>query len=94
MSAGTLSCEELAELEDTACPGCGSCSGMFTANSMNCLSEVLGLALPGNGTVPAAYAARIRLAKKAGMRIMELWREQIRPSQILTEKAFIKAFDC
>ena len=91
VSAGTLSCEELAELEDTACPGCGSCSGMFTANSMNCLSEVLGLALPGNGTVPAAYAARIRLAKKAGMRIMELWREQIRPSQILTEKAFINA---
>ncbi len=66
--------EELAYFEDTACPTCGSCSGMFTANSMNCLCEALGIALPGNGTVPAVYSERIRLAKRAGMKVMELVR--------------------
>ena len=70
--AGAIDEKELLELEEAACPSCGSCSGMFTANSMNCLSEVLGLALPGNGTIPAVYSERIRLAKKSGMKIMEL----------------------
>ncbi len=83
--------EEVCEYEDTACPGCGSCSGMFTANSMNCLTEVLGLGLPGNGTIPAVYAERIRLAKKAGMKIMELVQKDIKPSDILTPKAFENA---
>ncbi|SJZ99287.1 dihydroxy-acid dehydratase [Selenihalanaerobacter shriftii] len=83
--------EELLEVEDNACPGCGSCSGMFTANSMNCLTEVLGLGLPGNGTIPAVYAQRRRLAKKAGMQIMELVEEDIKPLDILTEEAFENA---
>lgn len=81
----------LKELEDCACPGCGSCAGMFTANSMNCLSEALGLALPGNGTIPAVMAARIRLAKMAGMKIMELWKKNIRPRDIATLEAFQNA---
>lgn len=89
--AGTMTEEEVREYEDNACPGCGSCSGMFTANSMNCLTEVLGLGLPGNGTVPAVYAERIRLAKMAGMKIMELVEKDIKPSDILTEKAFENA---
>lgn len=89
--AGKMTEEEVGEFEDHACPGCGSCSGMFTANSMNCLTEVLGLGLPGNGTVPAVYAERIRLAKKAGMKIMELVEKGIKPSDILTEKAFENA---
>ncbi len=72
VKAGSMTLEELAELEDRACPGCGSCAGMFTANSMNCLTEALGLGLPGNGTIPAVEAARIRLAKKAGMQVMEM----------------------
>ena len=72
VKAGKMSAAELAELEMEACPGCGSCSGMFTANSMNCITEVLGMGLPGNGTVPAVAAARIRLAKKAGMRVLNL----------------------
>ncbi|MFR0869392.1 MAG: dihydroxy-acid dehydratase, partial [Adlercreutzia sp.] len=72
VAAGTMTADELAALEDTACPTCGSCSGMFTANSMNCLCEALGIALPGNGTVPAVYSERIRLAKRAGMKVMEL----------------------
>ena len=79
------------ELEDCACPGCGSCAGMFTANSMNCLSEALGMALPGNGTIPAVMAARIRLAKTAGMKIMELWKKNIRPRDIATLAAFKNA---
>jgi dihydroxy-acid dehydratase len=91
VQAGKMTCEELCELEKTACPTCGSCSGMYTANSMNCLTEVLGLALPGNGTVPAVYSERIRLAKKTGMRIVELVKEDIRPSKILTEEAFMNA---
>lgn len=89
--AGKITEEEVSEFEDHACPGCGSCSGMFTANSMNCLTEVLGLGLPGNGTVPAVYAERIRLAKKAGMQIMELVEKDIKPSDILTSKTFENA---
>lgn len=89
--AGKMTEEEVNEYEDFACPGCGSCSGMFTANSMNCLTEVLGLGLPGNGTIPAVYAERIRLAKKAGMKIMELVEKDIKPSDILTPKTFENA---
>lgn len=91
VSAGTMDEEELEELENSACPSCGSCSGMFTANSMNCMTEALGLALPGNGTVPAVYSGRIRLAKYSGMQVMNLVRENITPSQILTEEAFNNA---
>ncbi|MGE5583038.1 MAG: dihydroxy-acid dehydratase [Bacillota bacterium] len=92
VSAGKMSENDLKELEETACPGCGSCAGMFTANTMNCMTEVLGLGLPGNGTIPAVDARRIRLAKTAGMKIMELVRENIRPSDILTKEAFTNAF--
>jgi dihydroxy-acid dehydratase len=81
----------LKDLEECACPGCGSCAGMFTANSMNCLSEALGMALPGNGTIPAVDAARIRLAKTAGMRILDLWKKNIRPRDIATLSAFKNA---
>ena len=83
--------EKLTEIEDCACPGCGSCAGMFTANSMNCLTEALGLGLPGNGTIPAVAAARYRLAKKAGMQIMELISRNITPRQIATKEAFENA---
>jgi len=89
--AGTMTEEEVLDYEDNACPGCGSCSGMFTANSMNCLTEVLGLGLPGNGTIPAVYAERIRLAKKAGMKIMKLVEKDIKPSDILVPEAFENA---
>ena len=89
--AGTMTEEEVFEYEDNACPGCGSCSGMFTANSMNCLTEVLGMGLTGNGTIPAVYAERIRLAKQAGMKVMELVEKDIKPSDILTERAFENA---
>ena len=82
---------QLKDLEECACPGCGSCAGMFTANSMNCLSEALGLALPGNGTIPAVMAARIRLAKMAGTKIMELWKKNIRAQDIATFNAFQNA---
>jgi dihydroxy-acid dehydratase len=82
---------KLKELEDCACPGCGSCAGMFTANSMNCLSEALGMALPGNGTIPAVHAARIRLAKDAGMKVMELVKRNIRPRDIAKLEAFQNA---
>ncbi|RYD05230.1 hypothetical protein N752_10570 [Desulforamulus aquiferis] len=85
---GRMSSEELAVMEDNACPGCGSCSGMFTANSMNCLTEVLGMALPGNGTIPAVSAARRRLAKMAGMRAVYLVKEDLKPLDILTEENF------
>ncbi|GHU39291.1 dihydroxy-acid dehydratase [Spirochaetia bacterium] len=91
VAAGKMTEAELAELEELACPGCGSCSGMFTANSMNCLTEVLGLALPGNGTIPAVMAERIRLAKKTGMLVMDVLKKDIRPRSILTEKAFLNA---
>lgn len=90
-AAGRISADDLAELEEHACPTCGSCSGMFTANSMNCLTEALGLALPGNGTIPAVYSERIRLAKKTGMKIMELLEKNIRPRDILTPQAFANA---
>jgi dihydroxy-acid dehydratase len=86
--AGKMTDDELAEIEESACPGCGSCAGMFTANSMNCLTEALGIALPGNGTVPAVSSARRRLAKLTGIRIVYLVNEDIRPSMILTEQAF------
>ena len=88
LAAGKITACELEEIEECACPGCGSCSGMFTANSMNCLTEVLGMGLPGNGTIPAVSGARIRLAKKAGMAVMHLVEQDIRPSEILTETAF------
>lgn len=89
--AGTIDEAGLKGLEEAACPSCGSCSGMFTANSMNCLSEVLGMALPGNGTIPAVYSERIRLAKKAGMKIMELWEKDIKPRDIMTADAIYNA---
>lgn len=88
---GTIDDERLEYFEENACPGCGSCSGMFTANSMNCLCEVLGMALRGNGTIPAVHANRLRLAKNTGMRAVDLVREDIRPLDILTEKAFENA---
>ena len=89
--AGLTNDENLHDLEESACPGCGSCSGMFTANSMNCLTEALGMGLPGNGTIPAVFAARIRLAKTAGEQIMELAAKQTTARQIMTEKAFQNA---
>ena len=88
VKSSQMTMDELCELEDKACPGCGSCAGMFTANSMNCLTEALGLGLPGNGTIPAVYAARIRLAKQAGMKVVELVNKNIRPRDIATEQAF------
>lgn len=91
VKAKSMTMEELDELEDAACPGCGSCAGMFTANSMNCLTEALGLGLPGNGTIPAVSAARIRLAKQAGMAVMNLFHEQILPRDIATHEAFENA---
>ena len=90
-AAGTMDEAGLAALEDSACPGCGSCSGMFTANSMNCLCEALGMALPGNGTIPAVFAGRIRLAKHAGMAILGLLEQGVTARQILTPKAFENA---
>lgn len=92
IKAGKIDEEELKFVEDNACPGCGSCSGMFTANSMNCLTEVLGLALPGNGTVASTDAARIRLAKLTGMKVMELVERDIKPSDIVTEASLMNAF--
>jgi len=91
VSSGKMSVETLTEMEETACPTCGSCAGMFTANSMNCLTEAIGIALPGNGTIPAIMAARFRNAKKSGMQIMSLIKDQITPSKIMTEKAFANA---
>ncbi len=90
-AAGKIDACELHELEEAACPGCGSCSGMYTANSMNCLTEVIGMALPGNGTIPAVQSARLRLAKESGERVMELLKENIRPLDILTPQAFENA---
>ena len=89
--AGTLDEEGVRDYEENACPSCGSCSGMYTANSMNCLTEAIGMALPGNGTIPAPYSARIRLAKHAGMKIMELVEKNIRPRDIMTPAAFHNA---
>ncbi len=90
-NAGNMSAEELEEFEKKACPTCGSCSGMYTANSMNCLTEALGMGLKGNGTIPAVYSARIRLAKHAGMKIMELVEKDIKPRDIMTDAAFRNA---
>jgi dihydroxy-acid dehydratase len=90
-ASGRISGEELRELELAACPGCGSCAGLFTANSMNCLTEALGMGLPGNGTVPAVTAQRLRLAKQAGMQVMRLIGDQIVPRQIMNEEAFENA---
>ena len=89
--AGKITEEELLDIENNACPTCGSCSGMFTANSMNCMTEVLGLGLSGNGTVPAVYMERMRMAKEAGMHVMTLLENDIKPSDILTEKTFENA---
>ncbi|MDR2865453.1 MAG: dihydroxy-acid dehydratase [Spirochaetaceae bacterium] len=91
VSAGKMSEGELARLEESSCPGCGSCSGMFTANSMNCVCEALGMALPFNGTAPAVFAERSRLAKKTGFLVMETLKKEILPRAILTEKAFLNA---
>jgi dihydroxy-acid dehydratase len=92
VSAGKMSAAELKELEEAACPGCGSCAGMFTANTMNCMTEVLGMGLPGNGTIPAVDARRIRLAKSAGMKILDLVKNNLRPRDIMTKEAFTNAF--
>lgn len=93
-NAGKINEEKLDEYERHGCPTCGSCSGMYTANSMNCLTEVLGMGLKGNGTIPAVYSERIELAKHAGMQIMELLKKDIRPRDIMTEKAFMNALAC
>ncbi len=91
VSAGTMTMDELCEFEEKVCPTCGSCSGMYTANSMNCLTEAIGMGLKGNGTIPAVYSERIRLAKHAGMKIMELVEKDIKPRDIMTEAAFMNA---
>ena len=91
VNAGKMDEAELAEIESASCPGCGSCSGMFTANSMNCLCEAIGMALPGNGTIPAVYSQRIHLAKHAGMQVMELLKRDLRPRDIMTAEAFRNA---
>ena len=91
VAAGTMTMDDLCEFEEKVCPTCGSCSGMYTANSMNCLTEALGMGLKGNGTIPAVYSERIRLAKHAGMQIMELVEKDIKPRDIMTEKAFMNA---
>lgn len=90
-TAGKISAEEVEEYENKTCPTCGSCSGMYTANSMNCLTEVLGMGLRGNGTIPAVYSERLKLAKEAGMQVMKLYRRNIRPLDIMTAKAFENA---
>ena len=90
-AAGKMNDEDICEFENKACPTCGSCSGMYTANSMNCLTEVLGMGLRGNGTIPAVYSARIRLAKEAGMKVMELWEKNICPRDIMTKEAILNA---
>ena len=90
-AAGTITADDLAEFENKTCPTCGSCSGMYTANSMNCLTEVLGMGLKGNGTIPAVYSERIRLAKHAGMQVMEMYKRNIRPRDIMTKEAVLNA---
>ena len=90
-AAGKMSEKDVLDYEQHACPTCGSCSGMYTANSMNCLTEAIGMGLQGNGTIPAVYSERIKLAKHAGMKVMELLEKNIRPRDILTEKAFMNA---
>ena len=90
-AAGTMTEEEVREYEEKVCPTCGSCSGMYTANSMNCLTEALGMGLRGNGTIPAVYSERIKLAKHAGMAVMDMYRKDIRPRDIMTKEAFLNA---
>ena len=90
-SAGTMTAEDVNEFECKACPTCGSCSGMYRANSMNCLTEALGMGLPGNGTIPAVYSERLKLAKHAGMAVMDMYRKNIRPRDIITKEAIINA---
>ncbi len=90
-AAGTMTEEDVREYEEKACPTCGSCSGMYTANSMNCLTEALGMGLPGNGTIPAVYSERIKLAKHAGMKVMEMLEKNIRPRDIMTKEAILNA---
>jgi dihydroxy-acid dehydratase len=90
-AAGRMGEAELAELEDLSCPGCGSCAGMFTANSMNCVTEALGMALPGNGTIPAVMAERLRLAKRSGLLILDILGKDLRPRSVMTERAFLNA---
>ena len=90
-TAGTMTEEDVREFEQKVCPTCGSCSGMYTANSMNCLTEVLGMGLQGNGTIPAVYSDRLRLAKHAGMQVMEMLKKNIRPRDIMTKEAFLNA---
>ena len=90
-AAGTMTEEDVYDFECNACPTCGSCSGMYTANSMNCLTEVLGMGLKGNGTIPAVYSERLRLAKRAGMQVMELLKQDIRPRDLMTKEAFLNA---
>jgi dihydroxy-acid dehydratase len=92
VAMGKMKAEELEELEEIACPGCGSCSGMFTANTMNCLTEALGMGLPGNGTIPAVDARRLQLAQKAGQQVMRLFADDVRPRDIVTREAFHNAF--
>ena len=91
VASGKMNENELQEIEDNACPTCGSCAGMFTANSMNCMTEALGLALPGNGTIPAVFSKRVRLAKETGVQIMEVLRQNIKPRDILTKETFDNA---
>jgi dihydroxy-acid dehydratase len=91
VGAGKMGEAELAELEELSCPGCGSCAGMFTANSMNCVTEALGMALPGNGTIPAVMAGRLRLAKHSGILILDILKKDLRPRSVMTEKAFLNA---
>ena len=91
LQSGKVTENELSDMEDSACSGCGSCAGMFTANSMNCLCEAIGMALEGNGTIPAVYGARLRLAKEAGMKIMELYKKDIKPKDIVNKKSFQNA---
>ena len=90
-AAGTMSADDVNEFECKACPTCGSCSGMYTANSMNCLTEALGMGLPGNGTIPAVYSERLKLAKHAGMAVMDMYRKNIRPRDIITKDAILNA---
>ena len=90
-AAGNITLDELKEFEQNVCPTCGSCSGMYTANSMNCLTEALGMGLKGNGTIPAVYSERIKLAKHAGMKVMELLEKDIKPRDIMTKDAILNA---
>ena len=93
-AAGTMTEDDVREYEEKVCPTCGSCSGMYTANSMNCLTEALGMGLRGNGTIPAVYSERIKLAKHAGMAVMDMYSKNIRPRDIMTKECHLKRIDC